>query len=130
MVSLNLQRFRHGGVNITGFQLINHSSPYVRQFLHSWSGLEPSVWPGAGQHTLQYDSSIPQPEIITPDPSSAKHNDKIALTFGCITDIFLQLPVWDGAAISSTSITAFPLPLPGEECWHLQSARDRQEDTE
>ncbi|ESP00207.1 hypothetical protein LOTGIDRAFT_173366 [Lottia gigantea] len=52
MLSLNLSRFRHGGVNITGFQLVNHTSGSVRKFLSNWTSLESNVWPGAGTPVL------------------------------------------------------------------------------
>ena len=53
MATLSLQRFRHGGVNITGFQLINYTDPYVKEFVNAWSTVEPTVWPGAGHNTLE-----------------------------------------------------------------------------
>lgn len=53
METLNLSRFRHGGVNITGFQLINRTNPGVKEFLDTWSVLEPVVWPGAGSDKVE-----------------------------------------------------------------------------
>ncbi|XP_050415391.1 glutamate receptor isoform X2 [Patella vulgata] len=58
MLSLNLTRFRHGGVNITGFQLVNHSSPRVQTFLREWGSLESTVWPGAGRPILDVDAAL------------------------------------------------------------------------
>ncbi|KAL8563335.1 hypothetical protein ACOMHN_039672 [Nucella lapillus] len=77
--------------------------PIIYTFCQTYIRVRPQLT--LVHHSLDYN----------PEFTSAKHNDKIALTYGCITDIFLQLPVWDGAAISSTSITAFLLPLPGED---------------
>ncbi|XP_076467604.1 glutamate receptor-like [Babylonia areolata] len=58
MATLNLERFRHGGVNITGFQLIDYNTPYVKRFVHDWSTVEPTVWPGAGNNTLELAAAL------------------------------------------------------------------------
>ncbi|XP_070196713.1 glutamate receptor 3-like [Littorina saxatilis] len=58
MATLDLQRFRHGGVNITGFQLINYSDPYVQEFVRAWSTVEPTVWPGAGNNKIELAAAL------------------------------------------------------------------------
>ncbi|PVD34148.1 hypothetical protein C0Q70_05411 [Pomacea canaliculata] len=58
METLNLSRFRHGGVNITGFQLINRTNPGVKEFLDTWSVLEPVVWPGAGSDKVEVEAAL------------------------------------------------------------------------
>lgn len=44
----DLERFSHGGVNITGFQLVDHELATVQSFLEEWSELPRSIWEGAG----------------------------------------------------------------------------------
>lgn len=53
ILNFNLTRFRHGGVNITGFQLVNHNSRTVKSFLGGWRNLSSTVWPGAGKDFVQ-----------------------------------------------------------------------------
>ena len=42
----------HGGVNITGFQLVNYTSAHVKDFMEVWGSLDPNVWVGAGGNTI------------------------------------------------------------------------------
>ena len=45
-------RYQYGGVNITGFQLVNYSSPFVKSFLRVWRKLDPGIWPGAAYNSI------------------------------------------------------------------------------
>ncbi|XP_046373503.1 glutamate receptor-like [Haliotis rufescens] len=58
ILNFNLTRFRHGGVNITGFQLVNHNSRTVKSFLGGWRNLSSTVWPGAGKDFVQVDAAL------------------------------------------------------------------------
>jgi hypothetical protein len=49
VINHNLNRFSHGGVNITGFQLVDHQSEIVQNFLEEWKQLPRSIWEGAGE---------------------------------------------------------------------------------
>ena len=51
-LNLDLERYQHGGVNITGFQLVNYSSPFVKTFLRKWNTLDANIWPGAGYNSI------------------------------------------------------------------------------
>ena len=53
MSTLDFARFQHGGVNVTGFQAVDVTSPKVASFMEDWSALQPQVWPGAGTNILQ-----------------------------------------------------------------------------
>lgn len=57
IVSHDLARFSHGGVNITGFQLVDHESVTVQKFLEEWSDLPSSIWEGAGS-TVRVESAL------------------------------------------------------------------------
>ena len=37
MEEMSLEQFKNGGVNITGFQLVNQTSGIVERFLNKWS---------------------------------------------------------------------------------------------
>ena len=49
MDELALEEFRHGGVNITGFALLDKTSPGLRAFEREWTHLDPRYWHGAGR---------------------------------------------------------------------------------
>jgi len=49
MDELELDDFRHGGVNITGFSLLDDESARLRAFQREWSHLDPRYWLGAGR---------------------------------------------------------------------------------
>lgn len=51
--NLGIGRYRHGGANITGFQLINESTPQVESFLKTWKTLNPRLWHGAGTSRVE-----------------------------------------------------------------------------
>ncbi|XP_060078529.1 glutamate receptor-like [Ylistrum balloti] len=58
ILNLNLQRFTHGGVNITGFQLLDYSAQNVMEFLTRWRSLPPNIWEGAGRDQLSVDAAL------------------------------------------------------------------------
>jgi len=49
MDELELDEFRHGGVNITGFSLLDPESSALHSFHRQWSHLDPKYWHGAGR---------------------------------------------------------------------------------
>jgi len=49
MDELELNDFRHGGVNITGFSLLDSSAPRLQAFRREWSHLDARFWHGAGR---------------------------------------------------------------------------------
>ena len=51
-INLDMGRYQYGGVNITGFQLVNYSSPFVKSFLRVWRKLDPGIWPGAAYNSI------------------------------------------------------------------------------
>lgn len=48
MDELDLGDFKHGGVNITGFRLIDPEQWNFKNMQRIWSGLNPSTYKGAG----------------------------------------------------------------------------------
>ncbi|KAL5011717.1 hypothetical protein ScPMuIL_010268 [Solemya velum] len=56
--NLGIERYRHGGVNITGFQLLDSTTPQVRDFLKTWKTLNPGLWPGAGTSKIELDAAL------------------------------------------------------------------------
>ena len=51
MDELDLTHFRHGGVNITGFRLLDRDNPKIRTIEQQWlklSHANPLYWKGAG----------------------------------------------------------------------------------
>jgi len=45
---LDISSFRYGGVNITGFRLIDSDDVIVQAALRDWKKLDPAIWNGAG----------------------------------------------------------------------------------
>lgn len=50
--NLEMERYQYGGVNITGFQLVNYSSKFVKTFLTKWNTLDANIWPGARYNSI------------------------------------------------------------------------------
>ena len=48
MDEIDLEVFRYGGVNFTGFRLIDPSGSKLELLMKDWNRLNPSFWPGAG----------------------------------------------------------------------------------
>ncbi|KAK3606415.1 hypothetical protein CHS0354_042068 [Potamilus streckersoni] len=57
-INLDMQRYLHGGVNITGFQLLNFENPALRKFIRTWNMLDPYTYPGAGKTKLTYEAAL------------------------------------------------------------------------
>ena len=56
---LDVEDFRHGGANITGFRLVTPSNPRTKEIQREWSKLNPAFWPGAGEgHQLQLEAAL------------------------------------------------------------------------
>ena len=53
-----MERYQHGGVNITGFQLVNYTSKFVKKFLRIWRTLDKNIWPGAGNNSIHVSKTI------------------------------------------------------------------------
>ena len=55
MDQFELDNFRYGGVNITGFRLLRDTGERLRAFRQEWLKLNPTQWPGAGERiTVSY----------------------------------------------------------------------------
>ena len=48
MDELDLEDFQYGGVNMTGFRLVNPEDEKVQSVQREWSRLNPNYWRGAG----------------------------------------------------------------------------------
>ena len=51
-------RYLHGGVNITGFQLLDFDSPAVKKFKDIWEHLDLATYPGASDKKLTVSISV------------------------------------------------------------------------
>ncbi|KAK3781138.1 hypothetical protein RRG08_020080 [Elysia crispata] len=60
MLEMNLSRFKIGGVNITGFQLVDskNQTSKANEFIEKWSKLDPVYWPRAGSRTFNYEAAL------------------------------------------------------------------------
>ncbi|ESO90630.1 hypothetical protein LOTGIDRAFT_122838, partial [Lottia gigantea] len=58
MLEMNLTNFETGGINITGFQLMDPKNQTVEMFLNSWANLDPLEWPGAGTKKIKYEAAL------------------------------------------------------------------------
>ena len=59
MDEMDLVRFRYGGVNITGFRLIDPDQPAVQAIRREWRRVNHSVGHGTGSNSLQVLLSVP-----------------------------------------------------------------------
>lgn len=44
---ISLERFMHGGANVTGFQLVDFSKPIVIKLMQRWNKLDQREYPGS-----------------------------------------------------------------------------------
>lgn len=44
---ISLERFMHGGANVTGFQLVDFSRPIVIKLMQRWNKLDQREYPGS-----------------------------------------------------------------------------------
>ena len=49
---IDLSSFSHGGMNITGFRIVDEMNTTVRNFLDGWENLTAKFWPGAGSRRI------------------------------------------------------------------------------
>ena len=52
MNEMDLEDYKHGGINVTGFRLIDFASQHAKSFLTDWSAEDPESWPGAGRNKI------------------------------------------------------------------------------
>lgn len=57
---LNFKHFLHGGVNVTGFDLVNTEEPNVKSFLRKWRTANQAIYPAAG-HPLMVINTVYKP---------------------------------------------------------------------
>nr|NP_001191398.1 glutamate receptor subunit protein GluR3 precursor [Aplysia californica]AAP41205.1 glutamate receptor subunit protein GluR3 [Aplysia californica] len=58
MLEINLTNFKIGGLDITGFQLVDPLNQTAKLFISTWSNLDPKFWPGAGTEHLNYEAAL------------------------------------------------------------------------
>ncbi|XP_030634516.1 glutamate receptor 4a isoform X2 [Chanos chanos] len=54
---ISLERFMHGGANVTGFQLVDFSKPMVLKLMQRWNKLDQREYPGS-ESPPKYTSSL------------------------------------------------------------------------
>ncbi|XP_048837717.1 glutamate receptor 4a isoform X2 [Brienomyrus brachyistius] len=54
---ISLERFMHGGANVTGFQLVNFSTPKVIKLMQRWNKLDQREYPGS-ESPPKYTSAL------------------------------------------------------------------------
>ena len=54
---MTLDAYHHGGVNLTGFQLVDFTNVSHNSFFERWEGLDPISWPGAGTSKISVRKS-------------------------------------------------------------------------
>lgn len=64
---INLERFMHGGANVTGFQLVDFSNPMVIKLMQRWNKLDQREYPGSDAPPKVRKPFMPRPET----PASA-----------------------------------------------------------
>jgi len=52
MNDIDLSSFSYGGVNVTGFCIVDENNPAVRNFLNGWEKQDAKFWPGAGSKKI------------------------------------------------------------------------------
>jgi hypothetical protein len=52
-VNMDVSRYLHGGVNVTGFQLVKMDSDIVKNFTKIWRRVDRHKFPGAGEDRLR-----------------------------------------------------------------------------
>nr|XP_022326097.1 glutamate receptor 2-like [Crassostrea virginica] len=63
---LNFKHFLHGGVNVTGFDLVNTDEPKVKSFLRRWRTANQVIYPAAGQPLMSEAAlAVDSMELIT-----------------------------------------------------------------
>ncbi|XP_056009393.1 glutamate receptor 2-like [Ostrea edulis] len=63
---LDFEHFIHGGVNVTGFDLVNTEEPKVKSFLRKWRTANQNIYPAAGQPLMSEAAlAVDAMELIT-----------------------------------------------------------------
>ena len=52
MNEMTMDTFNHGGLNVTGFRLVDHNNTTVKRFLDEWSKLDRKSYAGAGFNNI------------------------------------------------------------------------------
>uniref|UniRef100_A0A2C9KDL9 Glutamate receptor n=2 Tax=Biomphalaria TaxID=6525 RepID=A0A2C9KDL9_BIOGL len=96
MLEMNLTNFKIGGVNITGFQIVDPYNTTSELFLSTWANLDPTYWPGAGSKHVHYEAALAADavrlfnsafmSIIKKDPSFLKRMRTTGNTVKCTDD--------------------------------------------
>lgn len=60
---INLERFMHGGANVTGFQLVDFSNPMVIKLMQRWNKLDQREYPGSDAPPKVSPTTPPHGEI-------------------------------------------------------------------
>ena len=55
---MNLTNFKVGGMNITGFSLVDHTKEPAMDIVNKWKTLDQHQWPGAGTANLKVQPKI------------------------------------------------------------------------
>ncbi|PVD34154.1 hypothetical protein C0Q70_05417 [Pomacea canaliculata] len=58
MLEMNLTNFRIGGMNITGFSMVNPNRESAQILMDKWEKLDPQQWPGAGTKSMSYEAAL------------------------------------------------------------------------
>lgn len=53
ILEMNLSNFRIGGINITGFTLVNLAASSWKTLIAKWKDLDRKEWPGAGTEKVK-----------------------------------------------------------------------------
>jgi len=57
MNDIDLSSFNYGGMNVTGFRIVDVTNPTVRNFLTEWEKLDAKMWAGAGSKKISVRNS-------------------------------------------------------------------------
>jgi len=55
---ISLDAFNHGGMNITGFRLVDFENSTIKSFLNKWKILNPEAYIGAGRNKIAYEAAL------------------------------------------------------------------------
>ncbi|XP_048453716.1 glutamate receptor 4 isoform X3 [Rhincodon typus] len=61
---ISLDRFMHGGANVTGFQIVDYNRPVVAKFMQRWKKLDQREFPGTDNAQLKYTSALTYDGIL------------------------------------------------------------------
>lgn len=63
---ISLERFMHGGANVTGFQLVDFSRPIVIKLMQRWNKLDQREYPGSESPPKVSVKCVPERELPVP----------------------------------------------------------------